>query len=198
VKKYIFFAFLILCPSCVLATPIIKDISSAYTSNSLVFTAIYESPDNSFDPWTIGGWCFQIFIDTDQDDSTGLYSGGFEFNVRAVELEANGFIHVRRTEGGGGPGGWGESMGTVPLTLGDSFFSTIIPLSFLDYDDGSLDYRLDIYDTIEGDWQGTGITHAGGTFYVGSSSPIPEPATIALLGIGLIGLAMASRKKAIR
>lgn len=193
-KKYIVLAFLILFPSYVLATPMIDEISAVYSSDFLIFTAVYDSPDNDFDPWTPGGWCFQIFLDTDQDDSTGYSGSGFDFTVRAVEQETDGSIHVRRTESDG-TAGWGESTGTVPLEFGNLFFATYIPLSFLDDDDGGLDYQLEIYDTIERDLQGTGITHIYNASYNGSSAPVPEPATVLLLGAGLLGLAAASRRK---
>lgn len=193
-KCIIIIMFLILYPTYVLATPIIDEISAVYTSDSLLFTAIYDSPDNSFDPWSPGGWCFQIFLDTDQDNLTGIYSGGFEFNVRAIEIDLNNFIHVRRTEGSGRPVELGESTGVTPLILENSFFSLFIPLSFLDGDDGSLDYRLEIYDTIEGNREGTGVTHKSDAEYDGSSTSVSEPATMLLIGSGLIGLVGFKRK----
>lgn len=80
--------------------------------------------------------------------------------------------------------------------MGNSFFSTFIPLSLLDDDDGSLDYRLEIYDTIDWYWEGTtGISHYYAANYDGSSTPVPEPATIILIGSGLLGLVGVSSKK---
>lgn len=174
------------------ATPTLTDISAIYTQNSFNFEALYDVQLANFDPFTPGGWVFQLFLDTDQNDSTG-YSG-FEFNVRGIEQETNGFISVRRTEGGGGPGGWGESTGSIPLVIENSIFALSIPLSVLDYDDGNLDYFLHIYDTVEASTP-SGISYVLTGHYNGSSTPVPEPATILLMGTGLAGLFGASKKK---
>ena len=178
-------AFLFI-PTFALATPIITEISAHYTQDAFLFEASYEAHSAAFDPFTEGGWAFQLFLDTDQNDLTGYSGRGFDFNLRGIEQETPGQIHARRTSGGSGPGGWGESTGTVALVVEETFFSIMTPLSLLDDDDGRLDYRLELYETVVAS-SPSGVSHEYRANYDGSSTsaPVPEPATMLLFGAGL-------------
>lgn len=130
--------------------PRVGSIAAVYTDRALYFTVFYERDQIGnlppFDPNHAGGWCFQLFLNTDQSP-TG-YASGLDYLVRAIEVLPDGEVYVRRTEGGGGPGGWGEAVGTVRLFLMRDRFSVIVPLSMLGPDDGKLDYLLELYTTV--------------------------------------------------
>ena len=196
-NKLLFGFLILLFPSLASGIPMITNISAIHKQDSFSFEARYDCQDANFVPFTPGGWAFQLFLDTDQNDSTGYSGYGFEFNVRGVEQEQNGNIHVRRTMGGGGPGGWGDSTGTIPLVMENSFFSFVIPLSMLDLDNnGNLDYRLEIYETVTAATPGN-VSHIYVGHYDGSSvsAPVPEPATILLLAVGIASFAGTMRKQ---
>lgn len=64
-------------------------------------------------------------------------------------------------------------------------------------------YSIDVDYLTDGMFQVV-VASAGGDFYIGSSelsityAPVPEPATMILMGLGLVGLAGASRKKLLK
>ncbi len=65
------------------------------------------------------------------------------------------------------------------------------------FDNGSL-LNLSLKINESGDWSGKDYILGTSTFdldYENGSAPVPEPATMVLFGLGLIGLAGASRKK---
>jgi hypothetical protein len=102
-----------------------------------------------YDPFTPGGWCFQVFLDTDQQPTGYL---GYDFLTRDTEPDLAGReIRVRRTTGGleGNPGGWGDAVDVVPLVGRDARLLFRIPLSALDGDDGRANYRVEFYRAVD-------------------------------------------------
>lgn len=175
-------------PALGLGAPIITTISAFTTHELFRFEAFYESQPLSFDPWTPGGWCFQLFMDADQDNSTGYSGEGFDFMARGIERESNGSIHVRETMGSCGPGGWGASVGTVPFVLEDGFFTFDVPLSFLKGATPELDFRLEMYETVASPENPMGIAHQYAGHYDGTTpyAGVPEPSMIHLLASGIL------------
>lgn len=122
---------------------------SPYADN-LVVAIQYVHPRSrvGYDPFTAGGWCFQVFLDTDQQPTGYL---GYDFLTRDTEPDLAGReIRVRRTTGGDEttPGGWGDAVEVVPLMGGEDRVLFRIPLASLDDDDGRADYRVEFYRTV--------------------------------------------------
>jgi hypothetical protein len=116
----------------------------------LVISVQYARPRTKigYAPFTPGGWCFQVFLDTDQAPTGYL---GYDFLTRDTEGDLGGnLIRVRRTTGGeeGTPGGWGEEVAVVPLIGTDARIMFRVPLAALDGDDGRAAYRVEFYRTI--------------------------------------------------
>jgi hypothetical protein len=130
--------------------PVFTSVRARYSSGVLQVAAIEPRGGTAtaatFDPGRDGGWCFQLFVNTDQL-STG-YGPGIDYLVRGIEVLPGGGIYVRRAEGGGGPGGWGEAVGRVTLDVATDHIDFAIPLDMLGPDDGAVDYVLEIYRTV--------------------------------------------------
>lgn len=90
-------------------------------------------------------WSLQMLLDTDQNDETGVYQGGYDYVVRGPERLADGSLIVRITTGGGGPGGWGAEVGTAHFVENLRTFHIRVPLHILKDDDGGVDWRLETY-----------------------------------------------------
>ena len=80
-------------------------------------------------------------------------------------------------------------VGTVAIAYGASSLSLSVPLSLLGGDDGVLNYGL-----IVGDLNAPTDRAANGATPL-TSAAIPEPFTLALLGLGLFGIGFSRRKK---
>jgi hypothetical protein len=122
-----------------------------------------------YGPRTPGGWQFQTFLNVDQDRATG-YWDGYEFLTRDSEadLEPNTIV-LRRTEGGGGPGGWGEEVARIPVRVTSRFVSFTIPLDKIG-DDGMVNFTLEMYATVLGGEDGATPVASFATQYTGSST----------------------------
>jgi hypothetical protein len=95
---------------------------------------------------------------------------GIDFGVNLfTETDHPGFVDVLQAPG--------TVVDTVPVTYGPMSFSGSIPLASLGGDDGILDFTTTI---------GTVPQPTDATDVVGTSELIPEPATLALMGIGAL------------
>lgn len=124
-----------------------------------------------FSPTEPGGWCFQLFLDVD-GDSTGYSGAGLDYVLRSMEIDARGLAPLRRTEGGTGPGGWGETVALVPVGPTSRQLMVSIPLEALGPDDGRLDFVLEMYETVAGE---SGVVHRFAGNYEGTSTTGPDP-----------------------
>ncbi len=93
----------------------------------------------------VGGWFVQLFLNTDQSP-TG-YAAGYELVVRGGEPTGASSCPVRRTDGGNGPGGWGDAVGEATLDVDGRTLLITVPLASIDAD-GRLDYALETYVTV--------------------------------------------------
>lgn len=168
------------------AGPGVPDFSNAqvrYADGLLHLEAAPGAPWVSapFDPEKHGGWCFQLFINADQL-GTG-YGPGVDYMVRGIEVGPAGSVDVRRTEGGGGPGGWGEAVGRVSMRTRAGAIECTIPLGILGPDDGAVDFVLEVYRTqVKPADQGGGVWHEFVANYSGSSAPYRRQGAVARRG----------------
>ncbi len=120
-------------------------------------------------PRTAGGWQFQTFLNIDRDASTG-YWDGYEFLTRDSEVGlAPGTLVLRRTEGGGGPGGWGEEIVRIPVRVTPHFATFTVPLAAIG-DDGVVNFGIELYATVLGGDDGQTPVASFLRYYTGSST----------------------------
>jgi hypothetical protein len=120
-----------------------------------------------YDPHTPGGWQFQVFLDTDLNPLTGY--AGFELLTRDSESSLPlGEMVVRHTEGGGGPGGWGDEVGEISARVNPRLIMFSLPTSWVS-GDGGLRYTLEMYATVAGGPSGSEPVAAYGRSYTGTS-----------------------------
>ena len=120
-------------------------------------------------PRTAGGWQFQTFLNIDRDASTG-YWDGYEFLTRDSEVGLEpGTLVVRRTEGGGGPGGWGEEIVRIPVRITPHFATFTVPLAAIG-DDGVVNFAIELYATVLGGDDGQTPVASFFRYYTGSST----------------------------
>lgn len=130
-----------------------------------------------------------ILLSIDLDPTLGNTWGTTTFNPFDVWTD-NSCGDNSTTNGGGivtdDPGVWGQlnvvqnsqNLGWVPP-----------PLTFDPYADGTYDFRLQVLDS------GGLLAETFMTVQVGAGAPIPEPTTIALLGLGIGGFALIRLRK---
>ena len=107
-------------------------------------------------------WSLQMMLDTDQNDETGVYRGGYDYVVRGPERLPDGSLIVRITTGGG-PGNWGAEVGTAHFVENLRTFHIRVPLHILQ-DDGGMDWFFF-----------TGRDGGSWEYYYGSCAPHSSP-----------------------
>lgn len=118
----------------------IQSVVGTYNSVDILFKIAFTEP--SLPQY---GWEFQVFFDTDNNLSTG-YGAGFERLVRGVEYAAPDLIHFRTAAAGSGPGGWGASITTLPITWLDSqHVEVTVALANAGLSTGNVRYTLELY-----------------------------------------------------
>jgi hypothetical protein len=149
--------------------PVVREVRARHTAEvvfvDLLLDRVGSGRTASFGPQMAGGWCFQMFLDTDQQP-TG-YGAGLDYLVRAIEMVGDRGAHVRRTIGGSGPGGWGESVGQVGIGVSTDLVSFTLPLEILGPDDGEIDFVLELYQTVACD---DGVVHEFVAGYSGTTT----------------------------
>jgi len=127
-----------------------------------------------YGPRTPGGWQFQLFLNADSDPRTGYSGGGFEFLTRDSDEHIQpGTLDLRRTLGGGGPGGWGDLVASIPASIEPGGIRFTVPLDAID-DDGILDFKLEMYATVLGGSDGETPVAIHVRHYTGTSRLTPS------------------------
>jgi len=131
-----------------------------------------QGDDPFYGPRTPGGWQFQLFMNADGEASTG-YWRGYDYLTRDSEPElAAGTAVLRLTEGGGGPGGWGEAVTTVPVRVNRRLVMFTIPLEAI-HSDGVVSFCIEMYATVAGGPDGRTPVARYVRAYEGTSAPRP-------------------------
>lgn len=153
--------------------PVVRRLEAIVDERGLNFR-MYFHPEQPFprpfhDAQTPGGWQFQTFLDVDQDPLTGV--SGYEFLTRDSEAGlGDGTLVLRRTEGGGGPGGWGDEVARIRVRITSRFVAFTVPLDVIG-DDGVVNFSIELYATVLGGEDGQTPIASLVRQYAGSSKP---------------------------
>jgi hypothetical protein len=132
------------------AAPMLVHLQFRRAADTLHVTAHFVRRDprvrTFFDPYTAGGWSFQLFLNTDALPSG--YWRGYDYVVRGVELSRERTIPIRLTTGEpAGPDGWGPECAHVTLSTDGMTVSFPIPLAALGSPAGEVEFALETYVT---------------------------------------------------
>ncbi|MEO5616246.1 MAG: hypothetical protein ABIS67_00600 [Candidatus Eisenbacteria bacterium] len=165
--------------------PVVTHIESVADARGL-HIRIHLQPERPGDhpkygPRTPGGWQFQMFFNVDQNPLTGYSGHGFEFLTRDSDADIEpGTLVLRRTEGGGGPGGWGDEIVRLPVHVAPRLVTFTVPLRAID-DDGMLNFGLDLYATVAGGHDGMTPVASFSRYYPGSSVHRGGPSSLSAM-----------------
>jgi hypothetical protein len=160
-----------------------------YDATNLYIATTFTGPvseSGAGNPFDLYGY---IDLDVDQNPGTGVQANtdiwggasgiGMDYFLNIADGLPDGQIQLVDSAF--------TVIGNVPIIFGANSFSSTVPLALLGADDGLVDYAA-IFGGIGG--PDDFIPNQG----FGTSQPVPEPATVLLLGTGLVGL-VGFRKK---
>ena len=183
----------------------IATVDAFYGGGSLQFLLTFANPiaaPSTLQANSVGGY---IDLDTDQNGATGgtpfqvilgqtpVRPLGIEFWVDLTTEAAHpGLVDVRRFE-------FINPVGTGPVVYGTNDLTVTIPLSLLNNDEGLVHYGV-VIGTLGALAEITDEVPDGPAPLTSTARPqqapeIPEPATLSLLGAGLLGFAVTRRRR---
>ena len=150
------------------AVPRVQRLFARADDGTLTLVAQYDGLASGemppFSPDAPGGWCFQLFLDVD-GDSLGYSGAGWDYVLRSMEYDPRGVAALRRTVPGGGPGGWGETVGDVPVAPSSRRLLVTVPLATIGGATQPIDFVLELYETMDGE---SGVVHRYAANYAGT------------------------------
>ena len=113
--------------------------------------------------------------------------------MRGIEVHADGSLGVINTA----LGDFGPSVGDINFTANQNLLFLEVPMAMLGFDEGFLNYRLEMYNVINDQYSALGTTHTLGSYYDGYSTVVPEPATVLMMLVGLAGVGFVAVRRSL-